>query len=64
MKYKVYDQAIILNLKTKRPGKWILIDSETGEIYKGNSNGYWTKMFEKEDLNGLEMPLPRVPEGG
>jgi hypothetical protein len=34
---------IDLVVHTKSPEKWILIDQETGEIYKGNSGGYWDR---------------------
>ena len=39
--YKVFDEPIILKVKTKRPKKWLLIDRETGQVYQGNPNGYW-----------------------
>jgi hypothetical protein len=39
--YKVFDQSIILTVKTKRPEKWLLVDRETGQVYQGNPNGYW-----------------------
>lgn len=47
MKYKVFDKPTILTVKTKRPEKWILIDTETGEVYKGNPLGHWDKMEKK-----------------
>ena len=39
--YKVFDEAIILKVKTKRPEKWLLLDRETGQVYQGNPEGYW-----------------------
>jgi hypothetical protein len=42
--YKIFDEAVNLIVKTKRPQKWILIDKETGEVYQGNPEGYWDKM--------------------
>jgi len=42
--YNVFDQAIILKVKTKRPEKWLLIDRETGQVYQGNTNGYWDRL--------------------
>lgn len=47
MKYKVFDKPTILTVKTKRPEKWILIDTETGEVYRGNPLGHWDKMEKK-----------------
>jgi hypothetical protein len=42
--YKVFDEAIILTVKTKRPEKWLLIDRETGQVYQGNPKGYWDRL--------------------
>ena len=42
--YKVFDEAIILTVKTKRPEKWLLIDRETGQVYQGNALGYWDRL--------------------
>ena len=39
--YKVFDESIILTVKTKRPEKWLLVDRETGQVYQGNPKGYW-----------------------
>jgi hypothetical protein len=39
--YKVFDEPVILTVKTKRPEKWLLIDRETGQVYQGNPKGYW-----------------------
>lgn len=27
------DQSVVLNITTKCPGKWLLADKETGEVY-------------------------------
>jgi hypothetical protein len=48
--YYVHDEAIDLKVHTKRPGKWILIDTETGQVYKGTASGYWEKIGEPEDV--------------
>ena len=32
------DHPIILEVRTKCPGKWTLIDNETGEHYNGNNS--------------------------
>ncbi len=33
-----------LEIKTKCPSKWILIDTETGQAYIGNPGGYWDRL--------------------
>jgi hypothetical protein len=49
--YKVFDEAVILTVKTKRPEKWLLIDRETGQVYQGNPKGHWDilKPYVKDD---------------
>ena len=37
-------KSISLTVKTKSPGKWLLIDRETGQVYKGNEKGYWDRL--------------------
>ena len=32
------DKPVILQIKTKCPNKWTLLDNETGEVYRGKSN--------------------------
>jgi hypothetical protein len=43
-KFEEFKKAIDLVVHTKCPDKWLLIDRETGEIYKGNSAGYWDRL--------------------
>jgi hypothetical protein len=38
------ENPVVLTVKTKSPDKWILFDRETGEMYKGNENGYWDRL--------------------
>lgn len=38
------NQDVILSVKTLVPTKWLLIDRETGQIYQGNSGGYWDRL--------------------
>jgi len=38
------EKIVVLNIKTKCPSKWILVDTETGQTYKGNQGGYWDKL--------------------
>ena len=35
---------IILQVTTKCPDKWLLIDTETGQAYQGNEGGYWDRL--------------------
>ena len=37
-------KPITLTVKTKSPDKWLLIDRETGQVYKGNEKGYWDRL--------------------
>ena len=41
--FKEFGKPIDLVVHTKCPGKWLLIDRETGEIYQGNSAGHWDR---------------------
>lgn len=38
------ENIVILDVKTKCPSKWILIDTETGQSYQGNPNGHWDRL--------------------
>ena len=33
-----------LTVNTLCPDKWILVDTETGQTYRGNSGGYWDRL--------------------
>jgi hypothetical protein len=35
---------VTLNIVTKCPSKWLLVDRETGQVYQGNAGGYWDKL--------------------
>lgn len=35
---------ITLTVETKVPAKYILIDTETGQVYKGSDKGKWDKL--------------------
>jgi len=37
-------ELVVLDVKTKCPSKWILIDTETGQSYKGNPDGHWDRL--------------------
>jgi hypothetical protein len=40
------DQAVELKVITKCPTKWILIDEETGQVYRGSENKEIGKMWD------------------
>jgi hypothetical protein len=42
--YDVVDKDITLQVVTRSPEKWMLIDRETGQTYQGNVNGYWDRL--------------------
>jgi hypothetical protein len=42
--YTSLDKAVDLNVHTKSPTKWILIDRETGQTYQGNDKGCWDRL--------------------
>jgi hypothetical protein len=42
--YTSLDEAVDLNVHTKSPTKWILIDRETGQTYQGNDKGCWDRL--------------------
>ena len=44
----VLDKPVTISVKTKVPSKYMLIDTETGEIYLGNSSGTWTKFVKNK----------------
>ena len=48
---------VTLEIKTKCPSKWILIDTETGQSYKGNPGGYWDRLepIKSKENNCLQM---------
>jgi hypothetical protein len=48
-----YDEATDLTIHTKAPGKWLLIDLETGQEYIGsktpNPYGKWMRLKDKNE---------------
>jgi hypothetical protein len=42
--FKNLDSPVNLNVKTKCPEKWLLIDRETGQIFQGSEKGYWDRL--------------------
>ncbi len=43
------DHPLILEIKTKCPEKWVLIDSETGEKYQGTNSIEKYKQWKRLD---------------
>jgi hypothetical protein len=50
--FKEEDEDVILTVRTLAPTKWVLLDRETGQMYQGNSKGYWDKLkiVERENI--------------
>ena len=46
LEVKELDQPIELKVITKCPSKWILIDEETGQVYRGTENSKVGKMWQ------------------
>jgi hypothetical protein len=42
------EEAITLTVHTKVPAKYILIDTETGQVYKGSDKGKWDKLSQQD----------------
>ena len=38
------EHPIALSIYTRCPSKWILVDTETGQTYQGNPEGYWDRL--------------------
>jgi hypothetical protein len=38
------EQAIVLTVTTYCPEKWLLVDQETGQVFRGNSAGHWDRL--------------------
>jgi hypothetical protein len=43
-KFKEFKKPVDLVVHTKCPDKWLLMDRETGQIYKGTSEGHWNRL--------------------
>jgi hypothetical protein len=60
-----HNQSVHLSVKTKVPSKWILIDSETGQVYKGadkiTAYGPWTWVNNATEIpEDIKLILSRV----
>jgi hypothetical protein len=43
-KFEELEQPIALTVKTKCAEKYLLIDRETGDMFVGNSMGFWDRL--------------------
>lgn len=43
-KFKEIANSVLLQVKTKSPEKWLLIDRETGQVYQGSEKGHWDRL--------------------
>lgn len=43
-KFKTTLKPVTLQVKTKCPEKWLLVDRETGAVYQGSEKGYWDRL--------------------
>jgi hypothetical protein len=50
--YEEVDSAVNLNVYTKSPSKWLLLDRETGQVFQGNKDGYWDRLDPVVKLDG------------
>ena len=58
-KLTVLNKAINLNVYTKVPEKWLLFDTETGELYKGTQNQNVRQNWKKINGNNLSDILTK-----
>jgi hypothetical protein len=42
--FKVLSNSVLLQVKTKSPEKWLLVDRETGQVYQGSEKGHWDRL--------------------
>ena len=43
-KFEQLEDPISLTVKTRCPEKYLLIDRETGDMFVGNSMGFWDRL--------------------
>jgi hypothetical protein len=43
-KFEKLEQPIGLTVKTRCPEKYLLVDRETGQVFVGNSMGFWDRL--------------------
>jgi hypothetical protein len=56
--FEEFDKPVDLIVHTRCPDKWLLVDRETGQIYKGNYAGHWDRLdpFIKHKHNFTKHP--------
>lgn len=42
------DEPVSLIIYTKVPAKYVLVDTETGQVYKGSEKGRWDKLSQQD----------------
>lgn len=45
------EESVTLTVVTKSAPKWLLIDRETGQVYQGNTRGFWDKLATVERID-------------
>jgi hypothetical protein len=43
-KFEQLEKPIGLTVKTRCPEKYLLVDRETGQVFVGNSMGFWDRL--------------------
>jgi hypothetical protein len=43
-KFEQLEKPIGLTVKTRSPEKYLLVDRETGQVFVGNSMGFWDRL--------------------
>lgn len=38
------ESPVVLNVTTYCPDKWLLVDQETGQVFRGNAGGHWDRL--------------------
>lgn len=38
------EEKVELKVSTYCPEKWLLIDQETGQVFRGNEKGFWDRL--------------------
>ncbi len=38
------EKQVELKVTTYCPEKWLLVDQETGQVFRGNAGGYWDRL--------------------
>lgn len=52
--YAERESPVIMTVYTRAPEKWLLVDRETGEVYKGNALGSWDRLIKDPSITDEE----------